>query len=271
VPSGRCFGYALNRGGIRRAQAPVAHRRQRDSRRAACPRGASDGRELVQPGWRIVKTVPGASVRDVSFTPGTSQAWAVGDSLRGERWRSARHALRRTPLERRPCAARRRVELAQRHLCSLGLDTATDAWRLAPALTSDDVTHTACPLGDQDSALLNEVGQRMGGGEVRLRRRLGPSHCSALARAGTRWRVVPSPPRADLEGVSGVSPSDIWAVGYPTRCSTGTVPPGRSSPSPVDAQTSTVRLHDVEMRPSGSGWSVGANADAGYILRHCPG
>lgn len=163
------------------------------------------------------------------------------------------------------------LTLAQRHLCSLGLDTATDAWRLAPALTSDDVTHTACPLGDQDSALLNEVGQRMGGGEVRLRRRLGPSHCSALARAGTRWRVVPSPPRADLEGVSGVSPSDIWAVGYPTRCSTGTVPPGRSSPSPVDAQTSTVRLHDVEMRPSGSGWSVGANADAGYILRHCPG
>jgi hypothetical protein len=42
-------------------------------------------------------------------------------------------------------------------------------------------------------------------------------------------------------------------------------------PFPVDAQTSTVRLHDVEMRPSGSGWSVGANADAGYILRHCPG
>jgi hypothetical protein len=217
-------------------------------------------------------TAPPDTDEGVCQGPSVSpQAWAVGDSLRGERWRSARHALRRTPLERRPCAGRRRVELAQRHLCSLGLDTATDAWRLAPALTSDDVTHTACPLGDQDSALLNEVGQRMGGGEVRLRRRLGPSHCSALARAGTRWRVVPSPPRADLEGVSGVSPSDIWAVGYPTRCSTGTVPPGRSSPSPVDAQTSTVRLHDVEMRPSGSGWSVGANADAGYILRHCPG
>jgi hypothetical protein len=133
------------------------------------------------PGWRLVQSVPGASLSGVSFVPGTSQAWAVGEDSHWSRPRTMRFDGRRWSEVPAPAPPGMGSWLS-----AVFARSASDVWAVGGYWDEREIGRTLVMHWD-----------------------------------GSAWSIMPSPnppsmvsqDGARLVDVVALGPDDVWAVG----------------------------------------------------------